>query len=71
MVGLTVRAHQANSHKGKGWQKFTDAVISAISKKTEKVSITISVYLSILNPTLYTPSNKWFQPNPTYMRSEI
>ena len=24
---LTVRAHQANSHQGKGWEQFTDAVI--------------------------------------------
>lgn len=28
---LTVRAHQAGSHQGKGWETFTDAVIEAIS----------------------------------------
>lgn len=28
---LTVRAHQANSHKGKGWEQFTDGVIKKIS----------------------------------------
>lgn len=28
---LTVRAHQANSHQGKGWEQFTDAVIQAIN----------------------------------------
>src|SRR5205823_4421747 len=28
---LTVRAHQANSHKGKGWETFTDAAIRAAS----------------------------------------
>ncbi|MDR1271434.1 MAG: uracil-DNA glycosylase [Clostridiales Family XIII bacterium] len=28
---LTVRAHQANSHQGKGWEQFTDAVISAVN----------------------------------------
>jgi uracil-DNA glycosylase len=28
---LTVRAHQANSHQGKGWEVFTDAVISAVN----------------------------------------
>lgn len=27
---LTVRAHQANSHQGKGWEQFTDAVIEAV-----------------------------------------
>lgn len=30
---LTVRAHFANSHKGKGWELFTDAVISAVNKQ--------------------------------------
>lgn len=34
---LTVRAHQANSHKGKGWEYFTDAVIKKISDKKENV----------------------------------
>lgn len=32
---LTVRAHQANSHQGKGWGKFTDAAIKAVSDKQE------------------------------------
>ncbi len=32
---LTVRAHEANSHKGKGWEKFTDAVIKAVSERAE------------------------------------
>ena len=26
---LTVRAHQANSHQGLGWEEFTDAAIMA------------------------------------------
>jgi len=34
---LTVRAHQAGSHQGKGWERFTDAVISTLS--TEKKGI--------------------------------
>lgn len=28
---LTVRAHQAGSHQGKGWEQFTDAVIHELS----------------------------------------
>ena len=28
---LTVRAHQANSHKGRGWEQFTDSIIKKIS----------------------------------------
>jgi uracil-DNA glycosylase len=34
---LTVRAHQANSHAGKGWEKFTDKVITTISEHKENV----------------------------------
>lgn len=34
---LTVRAHQAGSHQKKGWETFTDAVISKISKEKEGV----------------------------------
>lgn len=29
---LTVRAHQANSHKGQGWEQFTDEVIRAVNE---------------------------------------
>ena len=34
---LTVRAHEANSHKGKGWEVFTDAVIRAVNDQPEPV----------------------------------
>jgi uracil-DNA glycosylase len=34
---LTVRAHQPNSHKGKGWEKFTDKVIEAVGAKDTPV----------------------------------
>ena len=34
---LTVRAHQANSHKGKGWEFFTDSIIKKISEKKDHV----------------------------------
>ncbi|MQS06650.1 uracil-DNA glycosylase [Streptomyces alkaliphilus] len=30
---LTVRAGEANSHQGRGWERFTDAVIRAISDR--------------------------------------
>jgi uracil-DNA glycosylase len=32
---LTVRAHSAGSHKNKGWEKFTDAVIRAVSERAD------------------------------------
>lgn len=34
---LTVRAHQPNSHKNKGWENFTDTIIRAVSEKEERV----------------------------------
>ncbi len=34
---LTVRAHQANSHQGKGWEQFTDAIISAVNAQDRPV----------------------------------
>lgn len=32
---LTVRARSANSHQGKGWEKFTDAIIKKLSDERE------------------------------------
>jgi uracil-DNA glycosylase len=32
---LTVRAREAGSHRGKGWEQFTDAVIKALSEQKE------------------------------------
>ena len=34
---LTVRAHQANSHKGCGWESFTDRVIAELNNKKTPV----------------------------------
>ena len=34
---LTVRANQAGSHQNKGWEQFTDAVISTISNEKKNV----------------------------------
>jgi uracil-DNA glycosylase len=30
---LTVRAHRAHSHRGKGWERFTDAVIRKLNQR--------------------------------------
>ena len=30
---LTVRAHQANSHRGIGWEEFTDAAIKILNEQ--------------------------------------
>lgn len=34
---LTVRAHEAASHAGHGWEQFTDAVVRAISEKKQGI----------------------------------
>ena len=34
---LTVRAHAANSHQGKGWEQFTDAVIGAVETQDRPI----------------------------------
>lgn len=34
---LTVRAHQAASHAGRGWEQFTDAVVRAIATRKQGV----------------------------------
>lgn len=34
---LTVRAHQANSHRGKGWEEFTDAAIRTLNEQDRPI----------------------------------
>lgn len=34
---LTVRAHQPNSHQGKGWEKFTDAIIQKVNEQDRPI----------------------------------
>ena len=34
---LTVRAHAANSHHGKGWEEFTDAAIRALNQQDRPI----------------------------------
>lgn len=34
---LTVRAHQAASHQGKGWETFTDAIIRAVDQEDRPI----------------------------------
>lgn len=34
---LTVRSHEANSHKGKGWEQFTDGIIKKVSDNRQNV----------------------------------
>lgn len=34
---LTVRAHEAASHAGRGWERFTDAVVKAVAERKEGI----------------------------------
>lgn len=34
---LTVRAHEANSHRGIGWERFTDAIISLLNEQDRPI----------------------------------
>ncbi|THJ21495.1 MAG: uracil-DNA glycosylase [Nitrospira sp. CG24E] len=34
---LTVRAHKANSHQGRGWERFTDRIIELVAEKQTRV----------------------------------
>ncbi len=34
---LTVRAHQANSHQGRGWEQFTDAILAAVNEQDRPI----------------------------------
>ena len=36
-TSLTVRAHEANSHKGIGWEVFTDRIIELLNEREEPV----------------------------------
>lgn len=36
-TALTVRAHEANSHKNKGWERFTDEIIKKLNEREDPV----------------------------------
>lgn len=62
---LTVRAHQANSHKDKGWEQFVQQVLNLVMQsKTPKVFI---LWGSQAQNTFFRIYNK--QPNVRYLKS--
>lgn len=38
---LTVRAHQAGSHRGKGWEQFTDAIIRLLAERKSPIAFVL------------------------------
>jgi uracil-DNA glycosylase len=77
---LTVRASQANSHQGKGWEKFTDAVFLAVNqkptrvvfilwgasarRKAEMVNLSRHVVIQSAHPSPYSASSGFFGSHP-------
>jgi uracil-DNA glycosylase len=77
---LTVRAGQANSHQGKGWEQFTDAVFRAVNarktrvvfilwgayarRKAELIDRTRHVIVESAHPSPYSADNGFFGSRP-------
>jgi uracil-DNA glycosylase len=38
---LTVRSHDAHSHRGRGWERFTDAVIRRVNQKRREIAFVL------------------------------
>lgn len=51
---LTVRHGQANSHKGKGWEPFTDEIIRRVNEKTDPVVFVLWGRNALAKKTLMT-----------------
>ncbi|MEO7717834.1 MAG: uracil-DNA glycosylase [Capsulimonas sp.] len=70
---LTVRAHEANSHKNKGWETFTDTVIQTVSaKETPVVFVLWGAYAQKKVPLIDTNKHTIIQsahPSPLSARS--
>ncbi|HEX7973338.1 MAG TPA: uracil-DNA glycosylase [Anaerolineales bacterium] len=77
---LTVRAGQANSHQGKGWEQFTDAVFRAVNRsptrvvfilwgayarrKAELVDLSRHVIIQSAHPSPFSAENGFFGSRP-------
>jgi uracil-DNA glycosylase len=58
-ASLTVRAHAPSSHKGRGWERITDAIISAVNAKPDRVVFVLwgahaQKKLSLIDPARHT-----------------
>lgn len=77
---LTVRSGQANSHQGKGWEQFTDAILRAVNqlptrvvfilwgayarRKAELIDTTRHVIIQSAHPSPLSASNGFFGSRP-------
>ena len=63
---LTVRAHQANSHQGKGWEQFTDAVIEAVNAQDRPIAphpSPLSAYRGFFGCKHFSKANEFLKAN--------
>jgi uracil-DNA glycosylase len=70
---LTVRAHTPNSHKNRGWETFTDAVLRAVNEKRDPVVFVLwggyaQKKLSLIDTTRHTVVQS-AHPSPLSARS--
>lgn len=61
---LTVRENQAGSHQGKGWERFTDAAISALSVQREGIVFLLWGNYAISKRNLIDPSKHFILTAP-------
>lgn len=61
---LTVRAHEANSHKNIGWEIFTDRIISLLNEKDEPIVFILWGNPSILKSKLITNKKHYIIKSP-------
>jgi uracil-DNA glycosylase len=54
---LTVRAREANSHQGRGWERFTDRIIELVAAKQTRVVFVLWGREAQKKRTLITPSH--------------
>ncbi len=61
---LTVKAHEPNSHKDLGWEKFTDYIIKEISDKKENVVFVLWGAFAQKKEELINPSKHFIVKSP-------
>lgn len=61
---LTVRAHQANSHKGKGWEIFTDRIISILNEREKPMAFILWGRPARMKKAMITNSNHFVVESP-------
>lgn len=61
---LTVRAHEANSHKNMGWEIFTDKIISLLNEKDDPIVFILWGNPAIKKSLLITNKNHFILKSP-------